>query len=339
MHVSLDILKSITQIFIDINKFNRDVTDQESILNVDRTIRETLPPIGGVVNGAMALHDEMFADASLESILGTYKPKVQGSRLLEEIYGGEDLTFFILFGSATAVLGNMGQSSYGAATNYMRSLIHRRRDQNLVGSIIHPAEIRGVGYISRMGSQLSRLMTRLVGSHIVSERDLHETFAEAILAGKPVSGRNPEVICGLNQHDPEEAPGIIWYSNPQTWPLVNYRLHSTASHPTSTVMPIKKQLESATRMVEAAEVVRAALRAKIIQKLHLSENISVTPDTRLAELGADSLVAVDLRTWFLKELEIEIPVLQIQSGASIGDLADSATLKLSDNLIPNVERN
>ncbi|KAM3064984.1 hypothetical protein ACMFMF_011455 [Clarireedia jacksonii] len=315
-----------------------DVTDRESILNVDRTIRQTLPPIGGVVNGAMVLQDQMFVDASLESILGTYEPKVQGSRLLEEIYGAKDLDFFILFGSATAILGNMGQSSYGAATNYMRSLIRRRRERNLVGSIIHPAEVRGVGYISRIGSELSRLMTRLVGSHIVSERDLHETFAEAILAGNPASGRNPEVICGFNQHDPEEHPDIIWYSNPETWPLVNHRLHSTSPQSASTLMPIKKQLESATRMIEVAEVVLAALSAKIIQKLHLSENISVTPDTRLAELGGDSLVAVDLRTWFIRELEVEIPVLQIQSGTSIGDLANSAASKLSDSLIPNVER-
>jgi acyl carrier protein len=290
------------------------------------------------VNGAMVLQDKMFVDASLENILGTYKPKVEGSLLLEEIYGGEDLEFFILFGSATAILGNMGQSSYGAATNFMRSLIRRRREQNLVGSIIHPAEVRGVGYISRMGTDLSKLMMRLVGSHIVSEKDLHETFAEAILSGSPLSGRDPEVISGFNKHDPEESPDIIWYSNPETWPLVNYRLHSTSSQSTSTTMPIKVQLESATTVSDAAEIVLIALTAKIVQKLHLTEDIAVTSDSRLTELGADSLVAVDLRTWFIKELGIEIPILQIQSGASIGDLANTATAKLSESLIPNVKK-
>ncbi|KAK8912872.1 Highly reducing polyketide synthase aurA [Metarhizium anisopliae] len=312
-----------------------DVTDRESILNVDRTIRRNLPPVGGVVNGAMVLQDQMFSDSPLQSILGTFKPKVQGSRLLEEIYGGDGLDFFILFGSATAILGNMGQSSYAAATNFMRSLIRRRREKNLVGSIIHPAEVCGVGYISRMGSDLSRLMNKLVGRHIVSERDLHETFAEAILAGDPASGRDPEVMSGFTQHDPEETPDLIWYSNPQTWPLVNYRLHSTSSQSTNTLMPIKQQLASATNVTEAEEVVLAALKAKIIQKLHLSEDISVTPDTRLAELGADSLVAVDLRTWFIRELEVEIPILHIQSGASIGDLAATATSKLPSGFIPN----
>ncbi|KAJ5446582.1 hypothetical protein N7445_001403 [Penicillium cf. griseofulvum] len=302
-----------------------DVTDRESILNVNSIICRTLPP-------------SAECDVELENVLSTYKPKIVGSRLLEEIYGHEDLDFFILFGSATSVLGNIGQSSYGAATNYMRSLIRRRREQNLVGSIIHPAEVRGVGYISRMGSELSRRMAGHVGAHIVSEKDLHETMAEGILAGIPRMGRNPEVISGFTPHDPEEKPDIIWYSNPLTWPLVDYRLRSSSSQSDTTAMPIKKQLEAVHGMDEAAEVVLAALSAKITQKLHLSDSVAVTADSRLTELGADSLVAVDLRTWFLRELEVEIPVLQIQSGASIGDLANCASLKLPASLIPKVQK-
>lgn len=286
----------------------------------------------------MVLKDSMFSDIELDNVLSTYKPKIVGSRLLEEIYGHEDLDFFILFGSATSVLGNIGQSSYGAATNYMRSLIRRRREENLVGSIIHPAEVRGVGYISRMGSELSRRMAGHVGAHIVSEKDLHETFAEGILAGNPRLGRNPEVISGFTPHDPEQQPDIIWYSNPLTWPLVDYRLRSSSSQYDTAAMPIKKQLEAVDGIDEATEVVLAALSAKIIQKLHLSDSVAVSGDSRLTELGADSLVAVDLRTWFLRELEVEIPVLQIQSGASIGDLAKSASLKLPPSLIPKVQK-
>ncbi|KAI9369038.1 hypothetical protein BJX61DRAFT_549897 [Aspergillus egyptiacus] len=315
-----------------------DVTDRKSILHVDSVIRRTLPPVGGVINGAMVLKDSMFSDIELDNVLSTYEPKIVGSRLLEEIYGHEDLDFFILFGSATSVLGNIGQSSYGAATNYMRSLIRRRREENLVGSIIHPAEVRGVGYISRMGSELSRRMAAHVGAHIVSEKDLHETLAEGILAGNPRLGRNPEVISGFTPHDPEEQPDIIWYSNPLTWPLVDYRLRSSSSQYDTKAMPIKKQLEAVDSMDEAAEVVLAALSAKIIQKLHLSDSVAVGADSRLTELGADSLVAVDLRTWFLRELEVEIPVLQIQSGVSIGDLAKSVSVKLPASLIPKVQK-
>lgn len=50
----------------------------------------------------------------------------------------------------------------------------------------------------------------------------------------------------------------------------------------------------------------------------------------------DSLVAVDLRSWFLKELGVDIPVLKIFNAASIRDLLEHAAGLLPASLIPNV---
>lgn len=55
------------------------------------------------------------------------------------------------------------------------------------------------------------------------------------------------------------------------------------------------------------------------------------------ELGVDSLVAVDLRSWFLKELGVDIPVLKIFNAASIRDLLDFAASLLPESLIPHVK--
>ena len=54
------------------------------------------------------------------------------------------------------------------------------------------------------------------------------------------------------------------------------------------------------------------------------------------DLGVDSLVAVDIRAWFLKELEIDMPVLKILGGATLADLLSFAVEKLPENLKPNV---
>jgi len=55
------------------------------------------------------------------------------------------------------------------------------------------------------------------------------------------------------------------------------------------------------------------------------------------DLGIDSLVAVSLRSWFLKELNIDMPVMKILGGASIGDLLSYAVEKLPEELTPNLE--
>jgi hybrid polyketide synthase/nonribosomal peptide synthetase ACE1 len=54
------------------------------------------------------------------------------------------------------------------------------------------------------------------------------------------------------------------------------------------------------------------------------------------ELGIDSLVAVALRSWFLKELHIDMPVMKILGGASVGDLLSYAVEKLPVELTPSL---
>lgn len=53
---------------------------------------------------------------------------------------------------------------------------------------------------------------------------------------------------------------------------------------------------------------------------------------RLDETGIDSLLAVEVRGWFMKTLEVNVPVLKILSGIPISDLTATATEMLPDRL-------
>ena len=55
----------------------------------------------------------------------------------------------------------------------------------------------------------------------------------------------------------------------------------------------------------------------------------------LVELGIDSLVAVEVRSWFLKELRTDIPVLKILRGGSVADLCQQVMERLPESLLPN----
>ena len=52
----------------------------------------------------------------------------------------------------------------------------------------------------------------------------------------------------------------------------------------------------------------------------------------LVELGVDSLVAVEVRSWFLKALKVDIPVLKVVGGASLVELCQRAMEKLPEEL-------
>ena len=56
------------------------------------------------------------------------------------------------------------------------------------------------------------------------------------------------------------------------------------------------------------------------------------------ELGVDSLVAVEIRSWFMKQLSIDLPVLEILGGAALSDMVDFAAKKLPAELTPALDR-
>lgn len=94
-----------------------DVTNKQQIVQLRARILKTMPPIGGVANGAMVLSDKLFADMSYASFQKVLKPKVDGSMNLDEVFSDDDLDFFILFSSISAVTGHRSQANYAAANN------------------------------------------------------------------------------------------------------------------------------------------------------------------------------------------------------------------------------
>lgn len=52
--------------------------------------------------------------------------------------------------------------------------------------------------------------------------------------------------------------------------------------------------------------------------------------------GIDSLVAVEVRSWFVKELKVDMPVLKILGGGSIADLSEQALKQLPEKALSSI---
>lgn len=63
---------------------------------------------------------------------------------------------------------------------------------------------------------------------------------------------------------------------------------------------------------------------------------AIDNDAPLNELGIDSLVAVEVRSWFLKELKVDIPVLKVVGGASPAELCQRALENLPQEFLANL---
>lgn len=68
----------------------------------------------------------------------------------------------------------------------------------------------------------------------------------------------------------------------------------------------------------------------------MSADDNIDMDAPLIQLGVDSLVAVEIRTWFLKETEADMPVLKILGGASVSDLIEAAITRMPPTLLSHI---
>ena len=78
-----------------------------------------------------------------------------------------------------------------------------------------------------------------------------------------------------------------------------------------------------------------AAKLRIILKLG---DQPVDVDVPLAELGIDSLVANEVRSWFLEELKADVPFLQVVGGASLVELCQKAKDKLPEGLVASTTK-
>ncbi|KAJ5993159.1 hybrid NRPS/PKS enzyme [Penicillium sp. IBT 35674x] len=315
-----------------------DVTSKEAVRDMCADLASTMPPIAGVANAALVIRDALFMEMNATKMNEALAPKVDGSLYLDEIFRDIELDFFILYSSLVYVTGNPGQTAYCAGNGFLVGLAHSRRLHGKTASVINLAGISGIGFISRTDHGILRRLD-LMGYGVISEHDYLYLFAEAVLAGLPNSGRNPEVSGGLRFVDPSKDQGVPqWVEDPK---FSHYLLDRSSSAGAVNVADagdsVKAALLEARSDKDAITIVLDALLAMLHKRLRLPSDESVPADVAIVELGVDSLVAVEMRQWFSEEFDVNIPVMKMLGGATLAHLAEDVVNEMAADLIPLVK--
>jgi NADP-dependent 3-hydroxy acid dehydrogenase YdfG len=99
----------------DIRIESLDVTSLDAVLAFKQNLELTMPPVAGIVNGAMVLDDRVFSQMDLNTLNRVMRPKALGSKNLDIAFDSPDMEFFIMTSSFAAIGGHPGQSNYAAA--------------------------------------------------------------------------------------------------------------------------------------------------------------------------------------------------------------------------------
>ena len=141
---------------------------------------EGLPPIRGVIQGAMVLQDSVFEHMTLGDWQTCIGPKVYGTRNLHVQWSQPgSLDFFIMLSSFSGILGIVSQANYAAGSAYQDALAHWRQARALPGVSLDLGAVEGVGYVAETMGLADRMRT--TGETLMlAESAVHQALRAAI---------------------------------------------------------------------------------------------------------------------------------------------------------------
>lgn len=311
-----------------------DVSDGDRLQAVLAEYKTILPPIKGVVQGAMKLEDSIFENMTYDSWLAAVKPKVAGSWNLHAQLPS-DLDHFVMLSSATGVLGNRGQANYAAGNTYQDALAHHRRAHGMPASTIDVGAIMSVGYVAENSSRVAINKGTSVELEQIREEELHIILEYAMRFNHtPQTGSSSDatqIVTGLTNRDTYVTKGMptpTFMSTPLFAHLNAESVYSATSFGAQAAgnqVDFASLLGTATTLSAAADMVIDAVVRRLSDLLSVStEDIEL--EKSFSANGIDSLVAIELRTFLVRDIKADVPMLDIMSTQSIRTLSKRIAL-------------
>src|SRR4029077_6540360 len=167
----------------EVRVYAADVADQASLSEVLDRIRALQPPLRGVVHAASVIADALVAELEGADLAAILRPKLGGAVALDRLTRDDPIELFLLFSSATTLLGAPGQGAYVAANLALEALARRRRAEG------KPAFAIAWGPIEDAGSLAERQDTRDALARRLGAKPIPAAPAVAPPPGNGESGR------------------------------------------------------------------------------------------------------------------------------------------------------
>lgn len=322
-----------------------DISNRSSVEKLAEECSTLMPPIKGVIHGSAVFQvsklsslptqrhplilpqNVLFEKSTYEQYTTVIAPKVSGAWNLHHNF--HNLDFFLMLGSLASVLGNHGQSAYGATSTFLSAFAEYRTAQSLPAATLNLGAVRGAGYFAKDVETRAWHVDKHMGLQWLDEDEVFAFVSAAIRAqtAGPGKTRNFQWITGLRpRNDVKEEPFWMSDSKFSHLRLAHHASRSGTGAAQKGAWSLSQQLEKASSFEEARKLVYDTLAVKIADVL-MKPVEDVSGSQPMASYGLDSLVAVEIRNWIARELDVKVSMFDLISGNSLEMLAGVVVMK------------
>lgn len=298
-----------------------DVTDEAAAGALLETLRQA-GPLKGIIHAAMVLDDALISNLDAARNRPVIDVKAKGASVLDRLTRGDSLEHFILFSSATTLVGNPGQSNYVAANGYLEGLARARRAEGLPALAIGFGAIADAGYLTQ-NAEVNEILAKRIGKTALKAQAALEQV-EAILASDP--GSIDAGVVMLSEFDWAAARNLSLVRQP-LFDVVLRGADQHASGGDGQTMDLVAMIEGKSPQ-EAEDLLYDLVAGEIAAILRVSKD-TVSRNKVLKEIGLDSLMAVELGISFQQNTGFDMPLSGVADTTTVGDVARKLYEKVS----------
>ena len=302
-------LAALTQAGVDVRIVQADVADPQQLAAALQQV-DVNHPLGGVMHCAGELDDGVLMQQNWNRFAKVLAAKAQGAWNLHLLTSAMHLDFFVLFSSASSLLGSRGQANYVAANAFLDALAHRRRSAGLPALSINWGAWAEIGMAAKL-MRMRRPQAAAAGMGVITPQQGMSALRVLLTLNDPQIGVFPVDWAKWRAADPTIAQISL---------LTNFTTH-TVSPVTQLDQPVRLTLTvlQAAAEPERADLLLDYLRGEVAHVLHASP-AELNIHEPLTHLGLDSLMALELRNRIDSALHLNLPVVQLLQGPGISDL-------------------
>jgi NADPH:quinone reductase-like Zn-dependent oxidoreductase len=301
-----------------VNVYSGDVTSEKDVRDCVHLIGDSLR---GVIQAAMVLESGPLSEMTAGQWASVIRPKVYGAENLHHATKELPLDFFICFSSISAIIGFMAEANYSASNAYLDAFVRWRLAQGLPGFAMNVGVVADAGAIAE-DANLRAIIDR-IGMDVLTEEELFFQIEEAINGQLPFSqgpldgwtGDRHQLLSGINTRRTD----LFWSKKPLFRNLYAGRSQKSTVSGNSEEQQLSELLQQAGGSDKMFPVLLDAFSDRIASSLAVPRSI-VQAGVPLAAYGMDSLVAVEFRKWFSKEVGVNLALFDILGSKSTGDL-------------------
>ncbi|POF29194.1 type I polyketide synthase [Roseibium marinum] len=309
------VISQLTDRGVTIKGHACDITDEKAVKTTLAEIRAHGKPIKGVFHTAMVLNDVLIANMDHDGLTRVLAPKIRGAELLDRLTADDPLDHFVLYSSATTLVGNPGQANYVAANGYLEGLARKRRAEDRPALAVAWGAISDAGYLAR-NEDVSELLSRKLGRHALTAKEALDGLM-ALMAQPEQSKDVSLAALGYARVDWQAArKDLALVGTPFVSLLGLGDEDDTGSDGVIDLAVMLLGMDQVT----AAQTVAKLLAAEIGKILRIAPE-EIDPHKPLSDIGMDSLMALELRMSAERQLGIDIPLMSLANGATLIDLS------------------